>query len=347
MKINKIFLFLLFLSSFRPLFAEDPSYFLPGHTPDSELEGQKGGDSTYFLSGHGSDEVLLEQDEKSILYFLPGTTKELDAEVAGEKENTKTFIVSPKAEQIPEFSVGNMADEEVSQLPAGSKGLEKSEFEGMDNMEKLNKLRDKAKNELSFAALYDNYNYGGPPGVYDSLYEGSNKNFINNFFFQGSYTYTFVKNFFLLAAGLNAGVSYKTGKGDFDNGTTSNTTITLWAIPVDLAVNLQIPLGSLFRIEASAGPSLMTLLQNRDDRNDGEPGQNLYQLSPGYFAGGSFKINWGNIFKSSALALFNSSDVTNFFLSFNARYEYYNKFSQQSVIVDGISYGVGLSFEFL
>jgi hypothetical protein len=347
MKINKFFLFLLWLSFFKPVFAEDPSYFLPGGTPDSELEGQKGEDSGYFLPGYGSDEDLLEQDEKSILYFLPGTTKELDAEVAEEKENTKTFIVSPKPEETPEFSVGNLADENIGQLPAGSRALEKSEYEGMDNMDKLNKLREKAKNQLSFAALLDDYNYGGPAGVYDQLYEGSNKNFFNNFFFQGSYNYTFVKNFILLSAGLNAGVSYKTGKGEFEDGEVSNTTLALWAIPVDINLNLQIPLGSLFRIEASAGPSLMTLLQNRDDRSDGEPGQNLYQISPGYFTGGSFKINWGNIFKSSGLALFNSSDVTNFFLSFNARYESYNKFSEESVMVDGVSYGLGLSFEFL
>ncbi len=346
-KINKIFLFLLLFSFVEPLLSQDSSYFLPGGTPDPDLEVKKDGNSGHFLPGYASDEDLMEADEKEILYFLPGSSKELDEDVAKKSEDSKTFIVSPKPAESPEFSTGNYADEEVSQLPAGSKALETSEFVGIDNMDKLNKFREKAKNQLSFAVLLDNFNYGGPSGVYDQLYDGSDKDFINNFFFQGSYNYYFMKNIVLLSAGANAGVSYKSGKGNFDDGTTSETKIVLWAIPVDLSLNLQIPLGSLFRIEATAGPSLMTLLQNRDDREDGESGQNLYQLSPGYFVGGSLKINWGNIFKKSALALYNSSEVTNFFLNINARYETYNKFSEESVKVDGISYGIGLGFEFL
>jgi hypothetical protein len=91
----------------------------------------------------------------------------------------------------------------------------------------------------------------------------------------------------------------------------------------------------------------MVLLQNRSDRDSGESGKDLYQISPGYFVGGRFKINWGQIFKGAALALFNSSDVTNFFLNFDVRYESYNRFSDEYVKVDGISYGLGLSFEFL
>lgn len=347
MKINKIFLFLLLFSFMKPLLAQDSDYFLPGSTPDPDLEVNKEGNTGHFLPGYASEEDLMEADEKEILYFLPGSSKELDEDVAKKTEDSKTFIVSPNPTATPEFSTGNYADEEVGQLPAGSKGLQTSEFVGIDNMDKLNKLRDKAKNQLSFAVLLDNFDYGGPAGVYDQLYEGDDKDFINNFFFQGSYNYYFMKNIVLLSAGANAGVSYKSGKGNFDNGTTSETKIVLWAIPVDLALNLQIPIGSAFRIEASAGPSLMTLLQNRDDREEGESGKDLYQLSPGYFVGGSLKINWGNIFKSSALALYNSSEVTNFFLNFTARYETYNKFSDESVKVGGTSYGIGLGFEFL
>lgn len=343
MKKNRIFYFLFLILFIPSSYAEDSSYFLSGKSSKLEIEQMEDGNSGYFLPGYTGDENAMEEDEKAILYLLPGSGKEMDSEV---KED-KTFIVNPSTKEVPDFSVGNIKDERVGQLPAGSKELDKPGFESMDNWDKLNRVRDQAKNSLTFAALLDNYNYGGPPGVYDQLYEGSNANFINKFFFQGSYQITFLKKFFLLSSGLNLGVSYKTGKGDFTDGQQSETTIALWAIPVDIPLTLQIPVGSFLRIEASAGPSLMTLLQNRDDRDEGESGKDTYQLSPGYFAGGRLKINWGNIWKSSALALFNSNDVTNFFLNFDARYESYNKFSDELVKVDGISYGLGLSFEFL
>ncbi len=343
---NRIF-FILILSTFSNLFAEEATYFLPGNPAPVEVENLNGEKATYFFPGKDTFEEQIETDEDSIFYSLPGSVKELDKTFTGEQEDAKAFMITPKPEEVPEFSVGHLKDETISQLPAGSEGNQKSEFETIDNMSRLNKLRDQAKNGLSFSILYDNFNYGGQPGIYDQLFEGSNKKASNNLFFQGSYGLTFLRKFILLSAGLNLGASYKYGKGDFLDGQTSETTIALWAIPVDLAVFLQIPLGSMFRIEASAGPSLMTLLQNRNDRDQGESGKDLYQISPGYFAGGKFKINWGNIFKSSALALFNTSDVTNLFLNFDVRYETYNKFSDEYVKVDGISYGLGLSFEFL
>lgn len=345
MKKNRIFFILLFLPFMANSFAEekDQTYFLPQTNHSLEVEKIEGGKESYFLPGYSSEENQMEDDENSILYLLPASGAKMDPEI---KED-KTFIVNPTPSDKPEFSVGNLEDEKISQLPAGSKALEKSEFESMDNMERLNSQREKAKNALTFSVLLDNYNYGGPPGVYDQLFDSPNSNYINKFFFQGSYQLTFLKKFILLSSGLNAGVSYKTGKGTFNNGQVSNTTFILWAIPVDIPLTLQIPVSSILRVEASAGPSLMTLLQNRNDRSQGESGKDIYQLSPGYFAGGRLKLNWGNIWKSSALALFNSSDVTNLFLNFDARYEFYDKFSEKSVKVEGTSYGIGLSFEFL
>ncbi len=339
---NKI-LILLFLAF--PCFAQEETYFLPGRGQSFEMENSKDERATYFIPNKTPEEQMT-SDEESILYFLPGSGK--DSPMTDKDYNKdETFIAKPNPSEIPEFSVGNLEDEKVGQLPAGSAGNQKSEFDNMDNMEKLNKLRDKANNLISLSILYDNFNYGGQSGVYDQLFEGSNSSVINNMFFQLAYDITFIRKYILLSGGLNLGASFKSGNGTFSDGQKSDTTISLWAIPLDLSLTLQIPLGSLFRLEAEAGPSLMTLLQNRDDRNQGESGKDLYQLSPGYFVGGKFKINWGNIWKSSALALFNTTDVTNFFLSFDVRYETYNKFSDEYVKVDGISYGLGLSFEFL
>jgi hypothetical protein len=349
MIVNRIFIFLI-LSTFSNLFAQDATYFLSGKSAPIEVENLEGEKATYFLPGKETYEdqtEAIEADENGIFYSLPGSVKELDKSFTGDQEDSEAFLANPRPEKAQEFSVGHLKDESISQLPAGSAGNEKSEFETIDNMSRLNKLRDQANNGLSFSVLYDNFNYGGQPGVYNQLFEGSNKNLSNNLFFQGSYGLNFLRKFILLSAGLNLGVSYKYGKGQFEDGQKSETTIAVWAVPVDLAIYLQIPIGSVFRIEASAGPSLMSILQNRSDRDTGESGKDLYQISPGYFVGGKFKINWGNIFKSSALALFNTSDVTNLFLNFDVRYETYNKFSDEYVKVDGISYGLGLSFEFL
>ena len=347
MKINKIFFLLLLLTYFENLFAQEDTYFLPGRAEYNDLETAKSDNNNFFLPSFTPSEDLIEKDEKNILYALPGSGKELDKDVLEDKGDSSIFIVNPSPPSDTKFSTGNLKDETVGQLPAGSKDLQTSEFEGMDNFSRLEKLRDKAKNQIRLSVLLDNYNYGGPPGLYDQLFDQPNSNFMNQFLFLASYTNTFVKSFFSLSWGLNAGFSYKKGTGKFENGSTSDTTIVLWVIPVDLPLVLQFPVGPIFNMEISAGPSLMTLLQNRSDRSEGESGQNVYQLSPGYFAGGSFKINSGKIFKDAGLAIFNSADVTNMFFNLDVRYESYNKFSDQSIKVDGVSFGIGLAFEFL
>ena len=87
-------------------------------------------------------------------------------------------------------------------------------------------------------------------------------------------------------------------------------------------------------------------MQVRSDRGDGEKGKRRRQFGQGYFGAAKLKFALGPIFERNAYSLLRDSDVSRFFLNLEARYQNYDDFNDP-VTIDGISYGLGFSFEFL
>lgn len=145
---------------------------------------------------------------------------------------------------------------------------------------------------------------------------------------------------------LGAGLGYSSGRGVFVGGERSNTTFKLWEIPVDLGIGLQIPIYYWFKISGSAGPSVIALMQNRNDFQRGEKGRNKTQVSYGQFANAQFQINLTGMSTEMAYDLFTESKITNLYMNLEARYQNYQNF-QDDIKVSGASFGIGFTFEYL
>lgn len=145
---------------------------------------------------------------------------------------------------------------------------------------------------------------------------------------------------------LGAGVGYNQGKGIFVDGSRSDATFSLWEVPVDLGVGMEVPLYSWFKVAGTFGPSMMGLLQNRSDFERGEKGKRKFQFSPGYFANAQLKVNLSGFNEETAYDLFTSSQITNLYMNLEARHESYERF-QDDISVSGTSFGIGFTFEYL
>ena len=145
---------------------------------------------------------------------------------------------------------------------------------------------------------------------------------------------------------IGAGVSFSTGRGIFVNGQRSDAAFNFWEVPVDLGVGLDIPLYSWFKVAATAGPSVLGLIQSRSDFQRGEAGKRKYQVSPGYFLNGQMKINLSGFNDETAYELFTTSHITNLYLNLEGRMQSYENF-QDKVSISGTSFGIGFTFEYL
>jgi hypothetical protein len=145
---------------------------------------------------------------------------------------------------------------------------------------------------------------------------------------------------------LGGSVGFNSGRGIFIDGTQSDATFSLWEFPIDAGLGIEIPIAHWFKIAGTAGPSVLTLLQNRSDLERGETGKRKFQFSPGYFASAQFKINLLGFSDSGAYNLFATSEITNLFMNLEVRQESYSKFADP-IKVSGTSFGIGFTFEYL
>ena len=145
---------------------------------------------------------------------------------------------------------------------------------------------------------------------------------------------------------LGAGLGFNSGKGLFVTGDRSDTTFRLWEVPLDLGIGLEVPVYHWFKVAACAGPSALLLYQNRSDFEAGEKGRNKGQYSLGEFVNAQFKVNLMGFSYDAAYDLFTESKITNLYMNLEARYQSYAKF-QDPVRVEGASFGIGFTFEYL
>lgn len=146
---------------------------------------------------------------------------------------------------------------------------------------------------------------------------------------------------------VGSGVSYNSGKGTFVTGVKSDATFTLWEVPVDLGLGIEIPVYQWFKFAGSIGPSGMILNQNRNDFSNGEKGKSKFQFGYGEYANAQFKINLSGFNDNLSYDLFSNSQITNLSLNLEARYENYKNFQDAALAISGTSVGIGFTFEFL
>lgn len=216
------------------------------------------------------------------------------------------------------------------------------QYQIFDARELYQEIQGTHKRSFRFSYIYDTFTYQDDRGVYREIFRGSSKAGEHGFLLLSfdSYFYKMTHaEFFWL---INAGVGGSYGRGLFIDQTESDASFTLWMLPLDLGLGLQVNLNHLVKLGVSGGPSVMGLIQNRSDVKD-----DTRQVSPGHFLEGRMSFNIGALFPRSSYRLYNNQNITAYYLTLFARSHDYQNFKQESFKMTGQSFGVGFTFEYL
>ena len=350
---NKKWIFLLVLLNISYSFA-DGTYFIPGSgekdkNQSGELEDDE--NSKLYFIPNTVKEKMMELDEQQILWAIPqqNTTKMDESLQDKDLKTDDHFIMeSQKGSEYQAVETKRKSTINFDQLPQGSPEIPKDKYIESDGVARMSQYRNKGQTAFTFTLFYDSNTYTDARGVYDKTFTGDGTEWYNNFWAIFSSEFYIFKSFFNFALGGNLGGSYKSGYGVFTtNDEQSDTKFSLITVPLDFSIIFEFNLWNWVRVEAFGGPSVMALIQNRNDREKDENDKVMGQVSFGYFAGARFKLSLGMIFPETNKPMFETNDVTNYFVNFDVRYQSYSNFKQDDIEVSGISAGLGLSFEFL
>lgn len=324
-------LLLVIYSSQVVVFAYDADQYLPNQT------GSKN-----YIDG-------LESDEKKVDPFFPDLGEvegKKFEEKLGEKTGDNTYIPYDNETVIDKTEEVKAAKKETGQVVPGTLD-DREQYLATSNKE-LRRSFGRAGNGLfSFGYYRDTFDYDDSRNLFKKIFEessGSHRYGMLMFTFDKYISRSLKSIDFLM--GINFGMGYNTGKGYFaQTGQQSNTQFGLWTIPIDVSLTAGIHLLSFLRFDLSAGPSVMGLMQTRDDRESAEKGKRRRQVSWGYFGEGKLKIALSDIFGKSSFRLYSDYSITNFYLDLKGRYQNYSNF-QDNITISGISFGIALSFEY-
>ncbi len=212
----------------------------------------------------------------------------------------------------------------------------------------LYKSRAQSANaNLSFTYFKDGYDYKDNSRVYDKTFKNNLAGTYNTGLLIISSHRYFSKDIFSFGHGVNFGVGFQNGVGKFSSdGSSSTAKFHLWTLPIDYALGIEMDLGTTFSFALSGGPSAMILMQNRSDFLDGEKGKRVNQFGYGFSGMGSLRFNLFDIFPRSSYNLYRNHSITKYHMTLSARYQNYDHF-QDKITISGLSFGVGLLFEYL
>ena len=298
------------------------SVFAAGTTNDRPLEGE-GNSNSVFLPRGTSAKPLDNVEDKGSSYGLPGYTGK-----GFSKPTIKQQILGLDKSAVP------------------GQGMGQGGFLEIKNRDIFKKIYNKSSEAFSFSYIMDDYSFDNGNNTFNRTFEDSTGSVkggsihfgFDNYLNQGTVRF---------AWGGNFGVGFNQGRGYFANGQESDTIFNLWTIPLDASVTMELALGKVMKLALTGGPSVMGLMQSRNDKEDTEDSKRRHQFSWGYFGGAKAKISVGNLSSSTAFEMFKSYDVTNFFLNLEARYQNYGNFQEEVLTISGMSFGLGFTFEYL
>ncbi len=281
---------------------------------------------------------------KSSTPFISGSQEDILGQQKTKRE--KSFFLSSNSTDKETENLLKSARKPVNQLAAGSFGHTEN-YMTYGNSALVKKLKNKGNQTFGFVYFKDSYVYDDPSNNFVRTFETSTDS-IKGGVLQLQFQKIITKGWLSFAWGINAGVGYNNGRGLFLDGeqTESETKFTLWTLPLDFSLALSLPITSWVKLSVYGGPSAMGLIQNRDDRDQKDPKKQRRQVSYGHFYGAKFHFSLTNIFKKTALHLYDQFDVTQYFVTFDARVHEYQNF-QDVLAISGTSFGVGFTFEYL
>jgi len=210
----------------------------------------------------------------------------------------------------------------------------------------LSEISDVGSNSFSISYfLVDNYKITDSKDIFEKVFENGDDSISTGYLILSGTKYLY-RGWVDFTSGVNLGLRFSSGNGYFESNTISNTNFKLWSIPVDISLGMDVSLGRFIKISISGGPSAMMLSQSRDDMEQGEESKRIRQFGYGYFGNGKAMISLSNIFTRSGFSLYSERGVSQMYLTIEARYHSFGNF-QDEITNEGLSYGLGLSFDYL
>jgi hypothetical protein len=301
-------------------------------------------DLDQVLSGDDDLEDVLDKSEvKGKSPFI--VDGEPDENVDNNKSNGEDFIFNHGVKEVSEVKDPKKEFKDFGYTLPGTFSTQENYIE-IDKEKMAKGFRKVSTGGINLTFIKNDFNYQSTNDIINRTFSSGYKSVKGGSIYVRHDSYLFRTMLLHGHWSLGAGLGYNSGKGVFLDGTRSDATFKLWEAPVDLGFGLEIPIYSWFKLSGTGGASAMMLLQNRSDFEKGEKGKRKYQVSPGYFVNGQFKINLSGFSDDSAYELFTTSQITNMYLNLEARYQNYKDF-QDPVAISGTAFGIGLTFEYL
>jgi hypothetical protein len=224
-------------------------------------------------------------------------------------------------------------------------------YQRMSDRDLLKRFSNEGTRGFSFYYIRDQYDFFDSSGVYERTFGDTAARAVQGGSLHISFEKYWSHQSVWIGWSMNFGVGLAQGKGSFTSGTAvaeqSETTFSLWTLPVDLGLVLEIPLGTWMKIGLSGGPSVMGLYQHRDDRDNSESGKRVRQISYGYYGKANLKFSLSHITPNLAVQNLKSYQMTKTYLTLEARIQSFENFQDEDVSITGSSFGIGFAFEYL
>lgn len=302
-------------------------------------------DFNQMAPGYGEDLTKSKPSKKKdSASHLPNTVGPSAYEIGPEQKSPSPFVHSDKkVEELTELPASYGVS---SGIRAPGDGLKAGAFTEMNSREVLADVHRKGRYGYGFKYIQDQFDYKTPnEGAFQRAYQDASGSIQGGYLLFGGDRYLWRKYVDLSLVG-QVGFGYNQGVGRFVDGSASQTKFRLWTLPLEVGVALSIPVGTWFSLKGSAGPSLLGIIQTRDDRPRGHSEREKRQFSPGYFAEAVLRLNLSRIFPGTGFTVFKDYQASNFYLDILMRTQSYENFKDE-LSITGSSLGLGFSFEFI
>ncbi|MBT7767883.1 MAG: hypothetical protein HN730_12060 [Bdellovibrionales bacterium] len=268
------------------------------------------------------------------------------------------LVVGLLPQAFAQDEVGLASDEELQEIwsfptflsePKSKKAVSKDDarlvLSKYNYSELSRRVHGKADSIFAFSYVADAYSVVSPNSTFQKIFEQSTDS-TRAGYLEISNGRFFHRGWADFAWGVNLSASFSQGRGMFSSGTLSETQFSLWTVPVEPFLMMEVPVGSWFKLGTSAGPSAVALFQSRNDMENGEKYKHRRQMGWGYFATLKLKTDLAAIYPEQGFNFFSKYSITRFHLDLIVKLRSYANF-QDEISISGVSWGAGFSFEFL
>ncbi|MEE2742340.1 MAG: hypothetical protein VYD54_00435, partial [Bdellovibrionota bacterium] len=218
------------------------------------------------------------------------------------------------------------------------------------NKEIFDQSLNQGRSSVGFAYIRDFGSYTGGASGNDSFKKifGNYNDAVSVGFLILSFKKFFKKGKVNYSYRVNGGVGLNQAPALFGaSGDRAKQIMTLWTVPVDVTIDMEMMVGKSLKLEFQGGPSLVGLFQNRNDKMEGEDKKRVGQFGFGGVIGSALKIDLMQYKRLASLDLLSSLSVSDYYLNIEARYHAYFLGFLDDVKVNGLSLGLGISYDFL